>query len=123
MLLLSGLFAATNTTIREGRAALPDFVFGVLADGGVSCGSEEGGKLGSCRAGKIGRQTILGNRAAECFQPPCYRGWDNAFVPQDAATMVAWIYQVSGEHDECSVIRLGICHKMVISLSDIFQAT
>ena len=34
MFLLSGLFAATNTTIREGRAALPDFVFGVLADGG-----------------------------------------------------------------------------------------
>jgi hypothetical protein len=30
MMLLSGLFDATNTTIREGRAALPDFVFGVL---------------------------------------------------------------------------------------------
>ena len=35
MFALSGLFAATNTTIREGRAAFPDFVFGVLADGGV----------------------------------------------------------------------------------------
>ena len=34
MVLLSGLFAATNTTIREGRAALPDFVFAVLADDG-----------------------------------------------------------------------------------------
>ena len=45
MFSLSGLFAATNTTIREGRAALPDFVFGVLADGGVSFDSEEGGEL------------------------------------------------------------------------------
>ena len=123
MLPLSGLFAATNTTIREGRAALPDFVFGVLADGGVSCGSEEGGKLGSCRAGKIGRQTILGNHAAECFQPPRYSRWDNAFVSQDAATMVAWIYQVFGEHDECLVTRLGMRHEMAISLPNIFQAT
>ena len=40
---LSGLFDATNTTIREGRAALPDFVFVVLADGGVSFDSEERG--------------------------------------------------------------------------------
>ena len=95
MFLLSGLFAATNTTIREGRAALPDFVFGVLANGGVSCGREETGKLGICCAGKIGRQTILANHAAECFQPSSYRGWDNAFVSQDAAAMVAWIYQVS----------------------------
>ena len=95
MFLLSGRFAATNTTIREGRAALPDFVFGVLADGGVSSDREERCKLGICRAGKIGRQTILGNQGAEYFQPPCYRGWDNAFVSQDAATMVAWIYQVS----------------------------
>ena len=47
MFLLSGLFAATNTTIREGRAALPDFVFGVLGGGGLSFNSEEGGKLGS----------------------------------------------------------------------------
>ena len=47
MMLLSGLFDATNTTIREGRAALPDFVFGVLADGEGSCDSEERGKLGS----------------------------------------------------------------------------
>ena len=43
MMLLSGLFDATNTTIREGRAALPDFVFGGLAAGGVSFESEEGG--------------------------------------------------------------------------------
>ena len=43
--MLSGLFAATNTTIREGRAALPDFVFGVMADGGVLFDSEERGKL------------------------------------------------------------------------------
>ena len=95
MVLLSGLFAATTTTIREGRAALPDFVFAVLADGGLSFNSEEGCKLRICRAGKIGRQTILGNHAAECFQPPRYSRWDNAFVSQDAATMVAWIYQVS----------------------------
>ena len=45
MFALSGLFAATNTTIREGRAAFPDFVFGVLADGGVLFDSEERGKL------------------------------------------------------------------------------
>lgn len=45
MVLLSGLFAATNTTIREGRAALPDFVFGGLGSGGVSLDSEKGGKL------------------------------------------------------------------------------
>ena len=32
MVLLSGLFAATNTTIREGRAAFPDFVFGGLGE-------------------------------------------------------------------------------------------
>ena len=43
MLSLSGLFAATNTTIREGRAALPDFVFGVLGGGGLSFDSEERG--------------------------------------------------------------------------------
>ena len=43
MVLLSGLFAATTTTIREGRAAFPDFVFGGLADGGVSFDSEERG--------------------------------------------------------------------------------
>ena len=47
MVLLSGLFAATNTTIREGRAAFPDFVFAVLADGEGSRDSEERGKLGS----------------------------------------------------------------------------
>ena len=49
MVLLSGLYAATNTTIREGRAAFPDFVFGVLGGGvgGLSFNSEEGGKLGS----------------------------------------------------------------------------
>ena len=47
MFLLSGLFAATNTTIREGRAALPDFVFGVLVGGEGSRDSEERGKLGS----------------------------------------------------------------------------
>ena len=123
MLALSGLWAATTTTIREGRAALPDFVFVVLADGGVSFDSEERGKLGICRAGKIGRQTILGNHAAVCFQPPRYSRWDNAFVSQDAATMVAWIYQASGKHDECGVTRLGMCHEMVISLSDIFQKT
>ena len=45
MFLLSGFFAATTTTIREGRAAFPDFVFGVLADGGVLFDSEERGKL------------------------------------------------------------------------------
>ena len=57
MFLLSGRFAATNTTIREGRAALPDFVFGVLADGGVSCGSEERGELGG---------VVKGTRANDC---------------------------------------------------------
>ena len=45
MLALSGLWAATTTTIREGRAALPDFVFGALADGGGLFDSEERGKL------------------------------------------------------------------------------
>ena len=70
MLSLSGLFAATNTTIREGRAAFPDFVFGGLADGGLSFNSEEGYKLGICRAEKRGRQTILANHAAECFSLP-----------------------------------------------------
>lgn len=45
------------------------------------------------------------------------------FVWQDTATMVAWIYQVSNEPDECGVTRLGMCHEMAISLSDIFQAT
>ena len=122
MVLLPGLFAATTTTIREGRAAFPDFVFGVLADRGLSFNSEEGCKLGICRAEKRGRQTILANHTAECFQPPYYRGWDNAFVSQDAATMVAWIYQVFGEHDECLVTRLGLYHEMAISLSDVFQA-
>ena len=40
MFLLSGFFAATTTTIREGRAAFPDFVFGVLVAGGVLSDSE-----------------------------------------------------------------------------------
>ena len=46
MFLLSGLFAATNTT-KSGRAgnAFPDFVFGGLGSGGVSLDSEKGGKL------------------------------------------------------------------------------
>jgi hypothetical protein len=63
MVLLSGLFAATNTTIREGRAAFPDFVFGGLADGGVSCGSEEGHKLGECREGEASKQYLSATRA------------------------------------------------------------
>ena len=28
-----------------------------------------------------------------------------------------------GEHEECGVTRLGMCHEMAVSLSDIFQAT
>ena len=124
MFLLQGLLAATNTTIREGQGCPPGFrVWRAVANGGVSFDSEEGGKLGICCAGKICRQTDLGNTAAECFQPPFYRGWDSAFVSQDAATMVAWIYQVFGEHDECLVTRLGMRHEMAISLPNIFQAT
>ena len=45
MVLLSGLFAATNTTIREGRAAFPDFVFGVLVGDGLLFDGEERGEL------------------------------------------------------------------------------
>jgi hypothetical protein len=46
MFALSGLFAATTTTIREGRAALPDFAFGELTEGRVPCDREERGELG-----------------------------------------------------------------------------
>lgn len=62
MFALSGLFAATNTTIREGRAAFPDFVFGVLAVGGVSCDREERGKLGNCCEGKASRHYLVYNQ-------------------------------------------------------------
>ena len=65
---LSGLFAATTTTIREGRAALPDFVFGVLADGECRVAARKVGNWGVEGKGTHADTAVLATRVGY-FQP------------------------------------------------------
>ena len=93
MFALSGLFAANQHHDPGGQGCLPGFRVWCFGTDGLSCDGEERGKMDL--RWRDNRQTNhFGQPRRGVFQSPCYRGWDNAFVSQDAATMVALIYAV-----------------------------
>ena len=63
MFLLSGLFVANQHHDPGGQDCPPGFVFGGLAGGGLSCDSEEVGKLGGCRERDASKQYLSAIRA------------------------------------------------------------